>query len=268
MMRRMSWCCLLLPLAVGCDGELPDVNIFSIQDDMDLGKELAKEIEKHPADYGELLDPAEYPEAYAHLDRIRDEILASGEVTYDKKFDWETHIIHDDEVLNAFAAPGGYIYVYTGLIRYLDLEDHFAGVLGHEIAHADQRHSTEQLTKAYGIETLLSIVFGDGGGVIGDVAAGLVGLEFSRDDEAEADDYSVIYLCETTYAADGAAGFFRKLTEEGGMEIPEFLSTHPSSEGRVEDIEAKADELGCSTEPKPDAQWQEFIDSLPPKRGN
>lgn len=264
--RRLASFWLFASLATGCKS-IPDINIFTIQDDKDLGAELAKEIEKHPEEYGEILDPAEYSDAYAHLDRIRDAILASGEVTYEKQFDWETHIIDDDEVLNAFAAPGGYIYVYTGLIRYLEIEDHFAGVLGHEIAHADQRHSTQQLTKAYGISELLSILLGDSG-LIGDVASALVGLEFSREDEAEADEYSVIYLCNTDYAADGTAGFFRKLTEDGGVEIPEFLSTHPSSETRVEDIEAKAEELGCSVEPNPNADWQGFIDSLPPARQN
>ena len=61
-------------------------------------------------------------------------------------FDWELKIIHDDETLNAFCAPGGYIYVYTGLIKFLAHEDNLAGVIGHEIAHADLRHSTQQLT--------------------------------------------------------------------------------------------------------------------------
>lgn len=261
MLRRFGpW--LFVPFAFGCDGGLPDVNIFTIQDDKKLGRELAAEIEAHPEEYGAILDRNEYAEAYGHLDRIRDEILNSGEVFYADEFGWETHIIHDDEVLNAFAAPGGFIYVYTGLIKYLNEEDQLAGVMGHELAHADRRHSTEQLTKAYGIETLLSVVFGDPG-VIGDVAAGLVSLEFSREDETEADESSVIYLCQTDYAANGAAGFFELLLEEGGAEIPEFLSTHPSSESRVADINAAADDLGCSTELNPNGQYQAFIDSLP-----
>jgi predicted Zn-dependent protease len=253
-----------LSLAGGCTDALPDVNIFGIEDDKQLGAELAAEIEANPKEYGTVLDREAYPDAYAHLDRIRDAILDSGEVTYREQFGWETHIIDDDEVLNAFAAPGGYIYVYTGLLRYLDREDDFAGVLGHEIAHADQRHSTEQLTKAYGIETLLGVVFGKkGGGALGDIASGLVSLEFSREDEAEADQYSVIYLCGTDYASNGAAGFFEKLLEEGAAEIPEFLSTHPSSDSRVEDINAEAADLGCSTETNPNGQYQAFIDSLP-----
>lgn len=256
-------------LLAACDEPIvQDFNLFTIQDDKELGAQLAEEIASNPDEYGEILDRAEYPEAYAHLDRFRDELLATGEVEYANAFDWETHIIHDDETLNAFAAPGGYIYVYTGIIRYLEVEDHFAGVMGHEMAHAANRHSTEQLTKAYGISTLLDLVLGKGGGgVIGDVASGLVGLEFSREDEAQADEYSVIYLCETDWAADGTAGFFEKLESEGGYEIPEFLSTHPSSDSRIEDIKAEARARGCSTDLHPDPQWAEFQASLPPARG-
>ncbi|MEQ1501313.1 MAG: M48 family metalloprotease [Myxococcota bacterium] len=271
MLRRLGafvWVALapLLGVVAGCEGaELPDVNIFTIQDDIDLGAQLADEIAANPQEYGELLPRNEYAEAYGHLDRIRDEILGSGEVTYADQFEWKTHLIHDDTVLNAFAAPGGYIYVYTGLIWYLEEEDQLAGVLGHEIAHADQRHSTQQLTKAYGIETLLSLIFGDdGGGVAADVASGLVSLEFSREDEAEADEFSVVYLCGTDYASNGAAGFFEKLLSEGSVEIPEFLSTHPSSDSRVQDINAMAGDLGCSTDPNPNGQYAAFLDSLPP----
>ncbi|MCB9686824.1 MAG: M48 family metalloprotease [Alphaproteobacteria bacterium] len=264
---------LLVPLSalllVGCEdaGTLTDINLFTVQDDIDLGQQLADEIAAHPEEYGVILDRSEYPDAYGHLDRIRDEILATGEVEYAKKFEWETHLIYDDATLNAFAAPGGFIYVYTGLLRYLEVEDHFAGVMGHEIAHAANRHSTEQLTKAYGITELLNLVTGGDSGLAGDIAAGLVGLEFSREDEAEADEYSVRYLCETDYAADGTAGFFEKLTSESnGVEIPEFLSTHPSSASRIEDIEASARKKGCDLSLNENAQWQAFLDSLPPEQ--
>jgi predicted Zn-dependent protease len=262
----MSWLALGL---VGCEGGFPDINLFTIEDDKKLGAELAAEIAANPQEYGTILDRGEYADAYGHLDRIRDELLATGEVDYADDFLWETHIIHDDETLNAFAAPGGYIYVYTGILRYLEVEDHFVGVMGHEIAHAANRHSTEQMSKAYGIQTLLEITLGKGGGgVIGDVASGLVGLEFSREDEAEADEYSVIYLCETDWAADGTAGFFEKIESEGGYDIPEFLSTHPSSASRVEDIRAEAADRGCSTDLNPDPQWVQFMNALPPERRN
>jgi len=230
-----------------CSGD-GGLNIFSIQDDIDLGAQLAAEIEADPKTYP-LLDEAQYPYAYGKLNEIRDSILASDLVDHADDFEWELHIIDDPKTLNAFCAPGGYIYVYTGIMAFLEHEDHLAGVMGHEMAHAAERHSTEQLTKLYGFETLASFLLGDASDDLGvKIAESLVGLQFSRNDEAEADEDSVRYLCETSYAANGTAGFFEQLLEadkEGYY--PEFLSTHPSSESRVEDIEALAMELGCST---------------------
>ncbi len=255
---RLLLAALLLPACEDYGG----VNLFTIEDDMQLGADLHQQILADPATYP-ILDEDQYAEAYDHLYTIRDEILATGEVDYADTFTWDAYIIDDDEVLNAFAAPGGYIYVYTGLIRYLDYEDHFAGVMGHEIAHAANRHSTQQLTKIYGITTLVTAVLGEDPGLLAEVAEALVSMSFSREDEAEADDYSVYYLCETLWAANGAAGFFEKLEADGSVDIPEFLSTHPSSESRIEDINALAEELGCDTDLATDTQWQEFIDSLP-----
>ncbi len=265
-MRRTLLAVAGLGLLGGCDAiDGLNPNLFTIQDDIDLGAQLAEEIAKNPDEYGAILDPSDpaNADAYAQLQRITDAVLASEEVEHRDDFEWELHIIHDDEVLNAFAAPGGYIYVYTGIIHYLDVEDHFAGVMGHEIAHADRRHSTQQLTKAYGVSTLLGIVFGSDPGVIAQVASGLLSLQFSRTDEAEADEFSVYYLCDTDYAANGTAGFFAKLESEGGVSIPEFLSTHPSPENRVEDINALAEDLGCSLELNPNEDWAGFQASLP-----
>ena len=253
----------LLPLfMLGCttadDGSVK-INLFTLEDDIQLGLDLRNEIASDPENYP-ILDPVLYDDAYTHLYNIRDSILASGEVHYADEFDWELFIIEDDDTLNAFCAPGGYIYVYTGLIKFLDREDQLAGVLGHEIAHADLRHSTEQLTKAYGISVLLDLLFEEEPSLLGEIAAGLASLSFSRDDEAESDAASVDYLCNTEYAADGAAGFFEKLE---GFELPEFLSTHPSSETRVEDISEYALDKGCSLEYNPNANYQALLNSLP-----
>ncbi|MBC8172845.1 MAG: M48 family metalloprotease, partial [Chitinophagales bacterium] len=180
------------------------VNIFSIEDDKELGAQLDAEILNDPATYP-ILSESSYSTAYDLLNDIRDRILASGKITYTTDFVWELRIIHDDATLNAFCTPGGYIYVYTGLIKYLENEAQLAGVLGHEMAHADLRHVTDQLTEQYGLSLLISIVLGENSSVLTDIALGLAGLAFSRGDESQADEYSVIYLCPTDYYAAGAA---------------------------------------------------------------
>ena len=248
----------------GCkkDGD-NSINIFSIEDDKQLGMQLAAEIAADPETYP-VLSESQYPEAYAHLYRIRDEILNSGDVIHRDDFEWQTKIIHDDEVLNAFAGPAGYIYVYTGLIKFLDSEDHFAGVMAHEIAHADRRHVTDQLTNQYGLALLLDLILGENQGTLVQVAAGLASLSFTRGKEKEADEFSVNYLCGTEWNADGAAGFFEKLIAAGqSTPVPQFLSTHPNPDNRVEAINTQEAEMGC---PDGDAwvdRYQEFINSLP-----
>jgi beta-barrel assembly-enhancing protease len=107
-----------LTLAVsfsGCkdeDGNSRSVNLFSLQDDIDFGAQVAGEIESDQASFP-ILDSSMYPEAYEHLRRITDTILNSGKVRYKEEFVWQTKIVHDDSTLNAFCTPGGYIYMST-----------------------------------------------------------------------------------------------------------------------------------------------------------
>jgi predicted Zn-dependent protease len=238
------------------------INIFSINEDKQLGAQVAQEIANDPTTYP-VLSESDYPEAYAYLRAMRDKILNSGNVTHKDDFLWEIKIIKDDNTLNAFCTPGGYIYVYTGIIKYLDTEDQLAGVLGHEIAHADRRHSTDAMTKEYGIQLLWDIVFGKNQGALTQIAANMLQLTYSRSNESEADEYSVIYLSGTTYQCNGAAGFFEKIEASGsGGGTPEFLSTHPNPDNRITDINAKSTELGCSVSPSGN-NYANFQNMLP-----
>lgn len=218
--------------------------LFPVSQDIALGKQLSDEIANNPTEYP-VVPRSQAPEAYAYLEAMRDKILESPDMRYKDQFAWELKII-DQEVLNAFAAPGGYIYIYTGLIDYLDSESDLAGVLGHEIAHADRRHSVNQMIKQYGVQMMLDIALGKEESKMKEISAGLVGLKFSRSDESEADEYSVRYLCPTDYKGNGAAEFFRKLEAEGQSGgTPAFLSTHPSPDKRVESIDELSSELNC-----------------------
>lgn len=235
-------------------------NIFSIEDDIALGKELAVQVADDPKNYP-ILDENRYRAAYNYLYAIRDKILNSGKVKHKDDFEWSVKIIQNDTILNAFAAPGGYIYVYTGLIKYLDSEDELAGVLGHEIAHADRRHSTNQLSKQYSIAAAVDVFLGDYQNVITQLAEGLLYLRFSRAHESEADQFSVIYLCETGYNAAGAAGFFEKI--QGEPVPPQWLSTHPSPSNRVESITKYETDLNCKGTGTFKNRYQDLKRSLP-----
>jgi predicted Zn-dependent protease len=228
----------------GCEKDRPLV-FFSVDNDIQLGKQTEAEIASRPNEF-KILDSASNKEAYQYLYKIRNKILNSGKVFFKDRFAWKLYIIQDDSTLNAFCTPGGYIYVYTGLIKYLSREDHLAGVIGHEIAHADRRHTSSSLQTQYGIGVLLDVVLGNNPSVLKEIAGGIYSLKNSRVHETEADEYSVRYLCPTDYYANGAAGFFQKLINDGyDCESSAFFSTHPNSCDRVSKINAKSTELGC-----------------------
>ena len=169
---------------------------------------------------------------------------------YRDDFAWKIHIIHDDNTLNAFCTPGGYIYVYTGILKFLESEDQLAGVLAHEIGHADMRHSTRQITTMYSLQIVVEvaemIALGQTTPQMNQLGLGLINLKNSRAHETEADQRSVLYLCGSPYNADGAAGFFEKLqkTSQAGK-VPEFLSTHPNPENRIEHFHNARVGMGC-----------------------
>lgn len=232
-------------LFAGCSKDNAGINIFTIDQDKQLGQQVKDEIASDPVTYP-ILSRTTYANAYAYLEQMKSTILASGNVTHKDDFVWELFIIQDDNIQNAFCTPGGYIYVYTGLIKYLDNATSLAGVLGHEIAHADKRHTTEAMTKQYGLSTLVSVLLGDNQNQLTDIAQSLVGLTFSRENETEADKSSVKYLCPTLYRANGAGEFFTKIIAMGGSQVPEFLSTHPNPDNRVSNINTEATSLSCT----------------------
>lgn len=243
--------------------------VFSPEDDVGLGQQTVESIRQEPGEYP-VLSREDYPEAYAHIDRITKRLVEGPAIQYGDLFQYDqVRLIDDDKTLNAFCTPGGYIYVYTGLVKYLDQEDHLAGVMGHEIAHAERRHSSLRLQKEYGTERLLKFILltssmslKDAGALV--ILKDLTGLKYSRDQEAESDELSVQYLADAGYACDGAAGFFEKLlANRDDVGIPEVLSDHPDSQSRVTDIHARANQLQCNKTPADQSQWREFQASLP-----
>lgn len=254
----------IMVFTISCEEDDKSLNIFTIQDDIDLGNQIAAEIENDPVAYP-ILSETTYPDAYTRLNKIMNDILGTGLVAFDDDFPWESKIIHNDTVVNAFATPGGHLYFYTGLIKSLDNEAMFAGVMAHEMAHCARRHSTDQLTKAYGLSVLLAIILGDDASALAQIAAdigsGLATLAFSRNDEYEADEYAVKYMYQTAYHAPALGDFFTKL--EGMPQPPIFLSTHPSPEDRIQKINEVWQSLGGANGQYFDTEYQQFKNMLP-----
>jgi beta-barrel assembly-enhancing protease len=256
---KFSLLAIALALGVSCKktAENPcgitDITVFGLEKDRVLGAQVDSTIKASKTEYI-LLDSVTYPLVYKTLDTIKYNLLNSGQLKHKDDFAWKLRVIKDDSTLNAFCTPGGYIYVYSGLIKYLPTIDALAGVMGHEMAHADERHSTKSMTRQYGLSLLLSVIGGDSSQLV-NIAVGLKQLKYSRCHESEADGNSVAYLAKAitrkkasaNYQCDATARFFEKIEANGGSKTPEFLSTHPDPGNRVAAIKDRAASIGCQT---------------------
>lgn len=141
--------------------------------------------------------------------------------------------VSDDPTVNAFAAPGGVVVVNRGLIRAADSAEELAGVLAHEVAHAELRHGTKAMVKGLGLQALGALVLGDwAGSLAGEAATQLVNMKFSREAEREADAEGLKRLVHAGISPQGMLRFFGKLGKEQAA-LPAVLSTHPLPEDRL-----------------------------------
>ncbi len=152
--------------------------------------------------------------------------------------------VMDSPVVNAFAVPGGYVYITRGILAYLNNEAALAGVVGHEIGHIAARHSAEQMSKSQliqvglGLGAALSETVAQYAGVA-QQGLGLLFLSFGRDDEREADQLGVEYATKLGYDTHQMADFFKvldKMGKDSGQSLPDFLSTHPNPGERVGNV--------------------------------
>jgi len=198
-----------------------------------LGRDMDKEIRRK-------MKILQDPKRQNRLDNIGTKVSSFSDrkdLTYYFK-------IIDDKEFNAFAIPGGFIYVNAGLMD-ATTDDELACVLGHEIGHVAARHSVKRLQVDLGYEILLNIALGISGqqtmGKAMDIVYGLTSLGYSRKDELLADKLAVKYARAAGFNPYGMITFFRKLEEEakkkGGNLRIEFLSSHPDLEERIKNVE-------------------------------
>ena len=164
-------------------------------------------------------------------------------------FDWEFNLIKDSQI-NAFCMPGGKIVVYEGLLSVARTPDELAVVLGHEIAHAVAKHSNERMSQQiltqYGI-ALISSALSEKSVAVRDLATTVFGLgakvgmmlPYSRKHEYEADYMGIVFMELAGYDSDSSVTFWKKMAELGESSVPEILSTHPSDDKRIANLELK-----------------------------
>lgn len=251
---------LLLPLA-GC--------AVSEDEEIALGQQTAGQI-------AEQLPLVEDPAVVGY---VQDLGMRLVEQTDRRNLDWRFHVVNSGEI-NAFAVPGGYIYLNRGLIERMERFDELAGVLGHEVNHVVLRHSAEQMEKAGTANTGLAIVCSltewcqnPAAQVAINVAGSAWFARHSREDEAEADSAAVLTLVRAGIDPDGVASMFERLLEareRTPAAVETWFGSHPLEEDRVAATRRQIEQLDATAGPASaddEAAFQAFrerVAALPP----
>ncbi|MEW6654102.1 MAG: M48 family metalloprotease [Bacteroidota bacterium] len=248
--KRKKVLILVLSLIAAACSAIQTLNIFPVEQDVALGSEFALQLQNSTKDYPVYNNPA--LKNYITQNIFRP-ILNSPDVLYKDIFKYNLEIIKNDTILNAFAVPGGPVYVYTGLLKYLDSEAALAGVLGHEIAHAERRHATNRMTKQMGLQMITQLVLGQNPSqtaiIVSNLFSGMALLANSRADEDESDQLSMKYLQSTKYYPGAVKFFFEKMRDDGkvsatGGGVSAFFSTHPDPIARIASADQRLNTAG------------------------
>ncbi len=210
-------------------------NLFSLDQDKQLGTQA----------YAEVLKTEKLADKGANFDMLQRVVQRLSKVADDPGFQWEAHVIDDPKTANAWCMPGGKIAVYTGILPLTQDETGLAVVLGHEIAHAIARHGTERMSSQKGVEVLLGVAStqwkeaAQYQELIGTAVNVFVFLPWGRDHELEADRIGLIYMARAGYDPRQSIEFWQRMSQNSaGKAPPEFLSTHPSDEHRIAQLQS------------------------------
>jgi len=177
-------------------------------------------------------------QAVALVQRVGESLVRQS-VAAKSPYKFSFHVLADPKTVNAFALPGGPVFITEGLLRQLKSEAELAGVLGHEIGHVIARHSSERLAKQQLTQSLLgALVVGSGDyttAQIGQMVGGMINMKYGREDELESDALGIRIMAEAGYDPRGMIRVMEVLAKaSGGSRQPEFFSTHPAPENRAE----------------------------------
>ena len=219
-------------------------SLIGEQQEIAMGREYAKQVQ---GEIGLYQDKA----LQAYVQKIGKDLASHTERP---NLPWEFHVV-DDPGVNAFALPGGYIFITRGILAAFNSEAEMASVLGHEMGHVTARHSVEQMSRAQlaqlglGVAMVASEDFRQYAG-LAQMGLGVLFLKFSRDDESQADHLGLRYLMRDNYEAEEMPKVFEMLKRQteraGGSRLPEWQSTHPSPEHRSAKLHREIEKLGGS----------------------
>ncbi|MGI8468804.1 MAG: M48 family metallopeptidase [Pyrinomonadaceae bacterium] len=266
------WAMLMLPFAAfGQTRIVAPKNKYKVQDDVKLGQQAARQVEQQMPILND-------NQSTQYLQSVGERLVNAIPPEYQHpEFRYTFKIVNASDI-NAFALPGGPMFVNRGMIEAAQNEGEMAGVMAHELSHVALRHATAQATQqssplnqGLGIGSILlgAILGGQTGAVLGNtIFQGFRVLPFSREYETQADTLGAQIMARAGYDPRDLANMFRTIERQGGGGTPEFLSDHPNPENRYENINREASMLRVSPEPIKITQGflrtKRYLQSLPP----
>lgn len=219
--------------------EISDINIFTDEEELKFGQAFA---EQHAREVKFYTDPI----VTNYINNLGQELVKRSKrnnIPY-------TFNVVDSKEINAYAVPGGFIYINLGLIHAVETESELAFVIGHEIGHIVGQHSMKRLTQIYGLEILKQIILDEDSNkltkLVADIlAAGLL-FRYSRDNERESDFYGVNNVYDTGISPEGGISFFetlQKLQRRKPTALEKLISTHPIHSERITNVRNQINEL-------------------------
>ena len=220
---------ILALLATGCAGITPGITLFSVEQEIDMGRQFSREIARQQRIIRD-------PMVVEYIQELGFRLTpAEAQRIYPFRF-----YVVDNREVNAFAVPGGHVYIHSGLITRAENEAELASVLAHEIGHVVLRHSNQQVSAQYGYQLIASLLLGRNPAGWQTLAANLFGtaglLSYSRAHESEADLFAIQNLYRTGYDVRAMVAFFQKLRQMQNREpdvISRFFSSHPTTSERI-----------------------------------
>jgi predicted Zn-dependent protease len=238
---------LLLALSLTLTPTLLACGTLSIPQERKLGDEMAEEVKREMTFFSDRV-------VVDYVRRLGGELVSAAGP---QPFEYRFHVIEDDSI-NAFAMPAGYIYIHTETILKARNVSELAGVMAHEIGHVARRHIAENYNRARNTSIGQQVLVLGAGLLGGSAAAGAANIvtgigamavlnKFGRDAETEADAFAVEVMPRAGYNPTGIVTFFETLRQEGGASPPAFLSSHPATADRIAATSSLIREGGLST---------------------